>query len=94
MGDNNLRWVRIGGILCIIVVLFVGVIKLTQKNNIDSSYKPMVKVNNAIYLWLDLKDVNFSSNVCSKGDEIYKYDDTRIVVVSEKTKSIFRKNDQ
>ena len=43
---------------------------------------------------LDLKDVNFSSNVCSKGDEIYKYDDTRIVVVSEKTKSIFRKNDQ
>ena len=121
MGFNNLRLVKLFFLVCILVLALILVILLTHKDNIENSYKPMVKINEAIYLWeddlenidlnkleymgeiefsyktlkkkLDHNDLNFSSNIYSKKTKIYKYDDTRVILILDKTASILRRND-
>ena len=121
MGFNNLRLVKLFFLVCILVLALIIVILLTHKDNIENSYKPMVKINEAIYLWeddlenidvnkleylgeiefsyktlkkkLDHNDLNFSSNIYSKKTKIYKYDDTRVILILDKTASILRRND-
>lgn len=121
MGFNNLRLVKLFFLVCILVLALILVVFLTHKDNIEDSYKPMVKINDAIYLWeddlenidvnkleymgeiefsyktlkkkLDHNDLNFSSNIYSKKTKIYKYDDTRVILILDKTASILRRND-
>ncbi len=121
MGFNNLRLVKLFFLVCILVLALILVILLTHKDKIEDSYKPMVKINEAIYLWeddlenidvnkleymgeiefsyktlkkkLDHNDLNFSSNIYSEKTKIYKYDDTRVILILGKTASILRRND-
>lgn len=60
--------------------------KLEYMGEIEFSYKTLKKK-------LDHNDLNFSSNIYSKKTKIYKYDDTRVILILDKTASILRRND-
>lgn len=132
MGRNNLQLVGLG--LCVVLVCFFVVItvlytkdKIQNHDNSDSdelisddSFKPMIKVEDEIYLWtgdivtdlaqfekigevkfsyetlnkgIDETDQNFTSNIYQEGAEVYRYDDSNIIIYQDSYGRLFEKGD-
>lgn len=120
MGRNNIRLVKV----CIVIVCVLAAIAIvytkSSTKKIESSFKPMVKVEDKIYLWVDdieigskkfekigeidfsyktlekdlgENDDNFSSNIYKKGTEIYKYDDSGIIIIGKGFTSLLKEMD-
>ena len=111
MGHNNIRLVKVVAIVVIVISVLAALYFKNKEGSTESSFKPMVKVEDQIYLWdderevdltslekigeiefsyktlnkkLESSDKNYSSNVFRVGSTIYRYDESKIVVVDGK----------